>query len=143
MYGAVLVSHRVSLYPAPPHPAINVDVGAPIIAPSTHGHRAGVSGEVHVTDDSTHATGSVTVLEWFSDNLGGGSVATGGVRISTDNGAQSDDNDNDEVSVLEDILGRQVGQREDTACDEDGVDVSVGVDVDTVVSVGVHGQGVN
>ena len=47
------------------------------------------------------------------------------------------------VSVLEAILGRQVGQREDTACDEDGVDVSVGVDVDAVVGVGVHGQGVN
>ena len=36
-----------------------------------------------------------------------------------------------------------MGQREDTACDEDGVDVSVGVDVDTVVGVGVHSQGVN
>jgi len=36
-----------------------------------------------------------------------------------------------------------VGQREHTACDEDGVDVGVGVDVDAVVGVGVHGQGVN
>jgi len=36
-----------------------------------------------------------------------------------------------------------VGQLEDTACDEDGVDVSVGVDVDAVVGVGVHDQGVN
>jgi len=36
-----------------------------------------------------------------------------------------------------------VGQREDTACDEDGVDVSVGVYYDTVVGVGVHGQSVN
>ena len=34
-----------------------------------------------------------------------------------------------------------MGQREDTACDEDGVDVSVGVDDDAVVGVGVHGQG--
>ena len=50
---------------------------------------------------------------------------------------------NDEASVLEVILGRQVGQREDTACDEDGVDVSVGVDDDEVVGVGVHGQDVN
>ena len=33
---------------------------------------------------------------------------------------------------LEAILGSQVGQREDTACDEDGVDISVGVDVDEV-----------
>jgi len=47
------------------------------------------------------------------------------------------------VSVLEAILGHQVGQREDTACDEDGVDISVGVDVDAVVGVGVHDQGVN
>ena len=36
---------------------------------------------------------------------------------------------NDEASVLEVILGRQVGQREDTACDEDGVDVSLGVGI--------------
>jgi len=35
-----------------------------------------------------------------------------------------------------------VGQREDTAY-EDGADVSVGVDGDVVVGVGVHGQGVN
>ena len=42
------------------------------------------------------------------------------------------------MSVLEAILGRQVGQREDTACDEDGVDVSVGVNVDAVVGVGVQ-----
>ena len=41
----------------------------------------------------------------------------------------SDDDDDDEVSVLEGILGRQVDQREDTVCDEDGVDVSVGLDV--------------
>ena len=38
---------------------------------------------------------------------------------------------------------RQVGQLGDTACDEDGVDVSVGVDVDAVVGFGFHGQGVN
>jgi len=29
------------------------------------------------------------------------------------------------------------------ACDEDGIDVSVGVDDDAVVSVGVHGHSVN
>jgi len=52
------------------------------------------------------------------------------------------DDDDEPATVLEAILG-QVGQREDTACDEDGVDVSVGVDVDAVVGVGVHGQGVN
>jgi len=47
------------------------------------------------------------------------------------------------MSILETVLGRQVGQREDTACDEDGVNVSVGVDDDAVVGVGVHGQGVS
>ena len=52
--------------------------------------------------------------------------------------AQSDDDDDDQASVIEVILGSQVDQREDTACDEDGVDVSVGVDDDAVVGVGVH-----
>ena len=54
-----------------------------------------------------------------------------------------DDNDNNEVSVLDVILGCQVGQREDTVCDEDGVDVSIGVNDDAVVGVGFHGKGVN
>jgi len=35
------------------------------------------------------------------------------------------------------------GQREDACCDDDGVDVSVGVDGGAVVGVSVHGQGVN
>ena len=47
------------------------------------------------------------------------------------------------MSALEAILGRQVTQRKDTACDEDLVDVSVGVNVDEASGVGVHGQGVN
>ena len=55
-----------------------------------------------------------------------------GARISANDDAQSDvqsDNDDDDpASVLETILGRQVGRREDTVCDKDGVDVSVGVD---------------
>ena len=37
----------------------------------------------------------------------------------------------------------QVGRREDTDCDEDEVDISVGVDVGTVAGNGVHGQGVH
>jgi len=45
---------------------------------------------------------------------------------------QSDIDDNEPATVLEAIHGRQVVQREDTACDEDGVDISVGVDVDAV-----------
>ena len=36
-----------------------------------------------------------------------------------------------------------MGQREDTFCDKNGVDVSVGVDNDAVVGVGVYCQGVN
>ena len=123
-----------------------MDEGAPIVAPSAL-NRAGSSGEVDVVDDGTHAAGGVAASEWLAANLGGGVVAAGpggtGARISANDDAQSDDVDDDEVSVLKAILGRQVGRREDTACDEDGVDVSAGVDADAVVGVGVHGQGVN
>jgi len=145
MHGAAHASHRTAPHPAPPRPAINVDVGAPIVAPSAHVNRADTSGEVDVADDGTHAAGGVTALKWLAANLGGDGFAAGGAgaRISANDDAQGDDDDDDEVSVLEDILGRQVGQREDTACDEDRVDVNVGVHVDAVVGVGVHGQSVN
>ena len=53
--------------------------------------------------------------------------------ISANDDAQSHDDDDDKASVLEVILGCQVGQREDRACNEDGVDISVGVDDDAVV----------
>ena len=98
-----------------------------------------------MVDHGSHAAGGVAASEWLAANLGGGGVATGGTgaRISANDDAQSDDDDDDEVSVFEDILGRQVGQREDTACHEDGVDISVGVDDDAVAGLGVHGQGVN
>ena len=56
--------------------------------------------------------------------------------------AQSDNDDDDSADFLEAILG-YVGQREDAGCDDDVVDVSVGVDVGTVVHVGVNGQGVS
>jgi len=36
-----------------------------------------------------------------------------------------------------------MGQREDSSYDDDGVDVSVGVNIGAVVGVGVNGQGVN
>jgi len=65
------------------------------------------------------------------------------VPFSANNDAQSDDDDDDKANVLDAILDRQVGQRKDTVCDEDGVDISEGVDVFAVVGVGVHGQGVN
>jgi len=147
MHGAAHASHRTAPRPAPPRPAINVDVGASIVAPSVHVHRKGASGDVEVADDGTHAAGGVAASEWLEANLGGGVVDTGGTgaRISAQDDAQSDDDDDNEVSagVLDVTLGRQMGQREDTVCDEDGVDVSVGVDNDAVVGVGVHGQGVN
>jgi len=143
MHSAAHASHRAAPHPATPHPAVNVDVGAPSVTSSAHANRAGASGDVG--DDDAHAAGGVEALEWLAANLGGGVVITGGTgaRISAHDDTQSDDNDNDKVSVLEVILGRQVGQREDTACDEDEVDVSVGVDDDAVVGVGVHGHGVN
>jgi len=145
MHCAAHASHRAFPHPAPPCHAIIVDVGALIVAPSAHVNRAGASGEVDVADDGTHAASGVAASEWLAANLCGGCVTAGGTgaRISANDDAQSDDDDNQEVSVLEAILGCQVGQREDTACDEDGVDVSVGVNVDAVVGVGVHGQGVN
>jgi len=52
-----------------------------------------------------------------------------GARNSANDDTQSDDDDDEPVSILEEIFGRQVGEREDTACNEDGVDVSVGVPV--------------
>jgi len=56
--------------------------------------------------------------------------------------AQSDDDDDNSADILEAILGR-VGQREDASYDDDGVDVSISVDVGAVVSVGVNGQRVS
>jgi len=145
MHGAAHASHRTTPRTAPPRPAINVDVGSPIVAPSAQVIRVGASAEVDVVDDGTHAAGGVAASQGLAANLGGGGVAAGGTGalINANDDAQSDDDDDDEVSVLEAILGRQVGQREDTACDEDEVDVSVGVDVYAVLGVGVHGQGLN
>jgi len=145
MHGAAHASHRAAPRPASPRPAINVGVGAPIVTPSAHVHGAGASGEVDVADDGTHAAGGVAASEWLAANLGGGVINTGGTGacISAQDDAQSDDNDNDEESVLDIIMDRQVCQREDKVCDDDGVDASVGVDDDAVVGVGVHGQGVN
>jgi len=149
MHGAASAnaSHRTAPHPAPPRPAVNVDVCAPSVATSAHANSTltGASGEVNVADDGTHAAGGVAASEWLAVNLGGVVVDAGGtgVRISANDDAQSDDDDDDEASVLEVLLGRQVGQREDTTCDEDGVDISVGVDDDAVVGVGVHGHDVN
>jgi len=106
MHGAAHASYRAAPRPAPPRPAINVDVGAPIVAPFAHANRASASGEVVVADDGTHAAGGVAALEWLAANLGGGGVAAGGTgaRIRANDDAQSDDDYDDEVSVLDDTL---------------------------------------
>jgi len=144
-HGAAHALHCDAPRSATPRRDVNVDVGAHSVAPSAHANRAGASGEVNVVDDGTHAAGGVAALEWLTANLGGGVVAAGGTGACTsaNDNAQSDDDDDDPVSAFEDILGRQVSQREDTACGEDRVDVSSSVDDDAVVVVGVHGQGVN
>ena len=56
--------------------------------------------------------------------------------------AQSNNDDDKLADVLKAIQGH-VGQYQDTGCDNDGVNVSVGVNVGAVVGVSVHGQGVN
>jgi len=56
-----------------------------------------------VADDGTHAARCVAASEWLAANLGGvGGVVAGGTgaRISANDDAQSDDDDNDEASVL-------------------------------------------
>jgi len=78
MHGAAHASHHAAPRPAPPRPAINVDVGAPSVVPSAHTHRAGASGEVDVVDDGTHAAGGVAASECLAATLGGGVVAAGG-----------------------------------------------------------------
>jgi len=84
----------------------------PSVATSAHDNRAGASGEVDVADDGTHAAGGVAASEWLAANLGGGVVDAGGtgVHISANDDAQSDDDDEDEASVFEVILGRQVAR---------------------------------
>jgi len=43
--GAAHALHREAPHPASPRPAVNVDVGAPSVAPSSHANHAGASGE--------------------------------------------------------------------------------------------------
>jgi len=108
MHGAAHASHRAAPRPAPPRPAVNVDVGAPSVVPSAHANHAGASEEGDIADDGTHVAGGVAASEWLAANFGGGGVAAvgTGARISANDDAQSDDDDDDEVSVLEAILGR-------------------------------------
>ena len=74
MHGAAHASHRAAPRPVPPRPAINVDVGAPIVAPSANANRAGASGDLDVADDGTHAAGGVAASEWLAATLGGGDL---------------------------------------------------------------------
>jgi len=108
MHGAARASHRAAPHHAPPRPAANVDVGAPSVKPSAHANRAGASGEVDVVDDGTNAAGGVVASEWLAANLGCGVFAAGGTgaRISANNDAQSDNDDDDPASALETLLGR-------------------------------------
>ena len=52
-----------------PRPAVNVDVGVPSVAPSTHAVRAVASGEVDVAYEGTHAAGGVAASEWLAANM--------------------------------------------------------------------------
>jgi len=56
-------------------------VGAPSVAPSAQANRAGISGEVDVVDDGTHAAGGVTASEWLAATLGDGEIAARGVGV--------------------------------------------------------------
>jgi len=74
MHGAAHASHCAAPCPAPLRPAVNVDVGAPSVAPSANANRARESGEVDVVDDGTHAAGGVAASEWLAATLGGGDL---------------------------------------------------------------------
>jgi len=63
MHGTAHASNRAAPCPAPLRPAINVDVGAPSVAPSAHANRAGASRKVDVFDDGTHAAGGAQPLD--------------------------------------------------------------------------------
>jgi len=77
MHSAAHASQRAPC-PAPPRPVVNVDVGAPSVAPSVHANRAGASGEVDVVDDGTHTASGVAASECLAATLGGGNVTAGG-----------------------------------------------------------------
>ena len=59
LHGAANASHYAAPHPAPSCPAVNVDVGAPNVAPSDHANRAGASEEVDVIDDASHTASGV------------------------------------------------------------------------------------
>ena len=77
MHGAAHASQRAPPGPAPPHPAVNVDVGTHSVESSAHATCAGASGEVDVVVDGTHAAGGVAAAEWLAVTLGGGDVNAG------------------------------------------------------------------
>jgi len=68
-HSAANASHCAAPHPAPPCPAVNVDVGAPSVAPSDDANRAGASEEVDVVDDASHAASGVAASEWLQPIL--------------------------------------------------------------------------
>ena len=83
MHGAAHASQCAPLRPAPHRPAVNVDIGAPSIAPSAHATCAGACGEGDVADEGTNAAGGVAVADWLTATFGGGGVNTGGLGAHT------------------------------------------------------------
>jgi len=69
MHGAAHASHHAAPRPVPPRPAVNVDIGAPSVAPSTHANHAGASGEGDVADYGTHIAGCIAASEWLQPIL--------------------------------------------------------------------------
>jgi len=99
-----------------------------------------------VHDDDDDVTPFLS-LQNAAPGSSGGSVDCDGVDRGVSHArlyvvAQSDGDDDDSADILEGIFGR-VGRHEDASYDDDGVDVSAGIDVGVVVDGGVNGQSVS
>ena len=78
MHGAADASQCVPPRPAIPRPAVNVDIGAPSVAPSAYAARAGACGEGDVVDEGTNAARGFAAADWLTTTFGCGDVNTGG-----------------------------------------------------------------
>jgi len=74
MHGAAHALQRAPPRPAPPRPAVNVDVGTPSVVPSVHATCAGDYGEGDMVADGTHSAGGVAAAEWPAATPGGGDI---------------------------------------------------------------------
>jgi len=83
MHGAAHASQCVPPRPAPRRPAVNVDIGAPSVAPSAHATCAGAYGEGDVVDAGTIAACGVAAADWLAATFGSGDVNTGGPGAHT------------------------------------------------------------